>query len=171
MNQDDPPQDQDNQNGYQSASEYHDDQAEGQATDSTPGSHALEPSTVYCIQCGYNLTGAMIGSTCPECGRRVAPSFHGQTLPTSGWSIAALVLGICAIPSCVFYGIPAIICGGLGIFFAGKARAQVKAGESGGSSQGLATAGFICGIIGLCLGLLYFLIIACFFLAMFASRP
>ena len=165
MNQDDPPQDASGSSEYETISDHHD-----AAADSAPPA-ALEPSTVYCIQCGYNLTGAMIGSTCPECGRRVAPSFHGQTLPTSGWSVASLVLGICSIPACTIYGIPAIICGVLGIFFAGKAKSQIRSGQAGGSSQGLATAGFICGIIGLCLGLLYALIIAAIIIIAITTNP
>ena len=120
------------------------------------------PTSVYCVQCGYNLTGVAIGSTCPECGRTVAPSFHGQMLPTSGKAIASLVLGICSIPACVMYGIPAVICGCLAIFFAQKAKQQVDSGQASISSKSMATAGLICGIIGLCLGLLYVIGIAVF---------
>ena len=147
------------------------------ATDSMPPASndvipvSPEPTTVFCIQCGYNLTGITIGSTCPECGRAVAPSFHGQVLPTSGKAVASLVLGICSIPGCMLYGVPAIICGILGIFFANNARAQLKAGQAGGSTQGMATAGFVCGIIGLCLGLIYFGFIAVFFIFVVFANP
>lgn len=115
----------------------------------------LKPTSVFCVQCGYNLTGVAIGSTCPECGRVVATSFHAQMLPTSGKAITSLVLGICSIPVCILYGIPAIICGVLAIIFARIAKAQVEEGKAGSNSKGMATAGLICGIIGLGLGLLY----------------
>ena len=111
----------------------------------------VSPTSVYCIQCGYNLTGVAIGSTCPECGRTVAPSFHGQTLPTSGKAVASMVLGICSIIGCMFYGIPSLICGPLAIIFAILAKKQVARGEAGSSSAGMATAGLICGIVGVSL--------------------
>lgn len=114
----------------------------------------VTPTSVFCVQCGYNLTGVAIGSTCPECGRTVAPSFHGQMLPTSGKAIASLVLGICSIVGCVFYGIPSLICGPLAIIFALMAKRQVADAKAGGSSAGMATAGLVCGIVGLCLVLI-----------------
>lgn len=131
----------------------------------------LKATSVFCVQCGYNLTGVAIGSTCPECGRVVAPSFHSQMLPTSGKAITALVLGICSIPVCVLYGIPAIICGILAIIFARTAKAQIRAGEAGANSKGMAIAGLICGIVGLCLGLLYVGGIIVFVVLMASNHP
>lgn len=145
------------------------EQVPADPADYTPG--AIVPTSVFCVQCGYNLTGVAIGSTCPECGRTVAPSFHSQMLPTSGKAVAALVLGICSIPVCVLYGIPAIICGVLAIIFARVAKAQVSEGEASPTSKGMATAGLICGIIGLCLGLLYVGGIAVFFITMAVNHP
>jgi uncharacterized protein DUF4190 len=118
------------------------------------------PTSVFCVQCGYNLTGVAIGSTCPECGRTVAPSFHGQMLPTSGKAVASMVLGICSIVGCVMYGIPSLICGPLAIIFAIMAKKQVARGEAGSSSTGMATAGLICGIIGLTMVVLFIGLIA-----------
>jgi hypothetical protein len=174
MNQDDQPQDGLNQYETEPGSDQKPDDASESAQIPPASGYvkpiAPEPTTVFCIQCGYNLTSIPIGSTCPECGRAVAPAFHGQVLPTSGKSIASLVLGICSIPSCVLYGVPAIVCGILAIVFARKAKAQLKAGQAGGSTQSMATAGLICGIIGLCLGLIYFLGIAAFIgLAIYSS--
>ena len=122
-------------------------------------SNHVTPTSVFCVECGYNLTGVAIGSTCPECGRTVAPSFHSQMLPTSGKAVAALVLGICSIPLCLLYGIPSIVCGILAIVFNRKAKAQVVDGKVNPASKGMATAGLICGIIGLCLGISYIVII------------
>ncbi len=86
------------------------------------GKETLEATTVYCVQCGYNLTGVAIGSKCPECGRTVAPSFHSQTLPTSGKAVASMVLGICSIFGCGLYGLPSIVCGPLAIIFSVLAK-------------------------------------------------
>jgi len=127
---------------------------------------SVAPTTVYCVQCGYNLTGVAIGSTCPECGRTVAPSFHGQTLPISGKSVAALVLGICSIFMCMFYGLPAIIVGALAVIFANLSKKQVARGEAGGTSAGFATTGTVCGIIGIVLGVLYIAILIIIFASM-----
>ncbi len=107
------------------------------------------PTAVFCLHCGYNLTGVAIGSTCPECGTRVMPLFQGHLLPTSGKAVAAMVLGICSIVGCMFYGIPSLICGPLAIIFAIQAKKQISQGEAGSSSLGMATAGLVCGIIGL----------------------
>jgi len=119
------------------------------AQDPAMASSAVQPTLVFCVACGYNLTGVAIGSTCPECGRTVAASFHGQLLPTSGKAIASLVLGIVSIVGCIMYGIPSLICGPLAIIFSRLARRQINQGEAGGASASMATAGMICGIIGL----------------------
>lgn len=115
---------------------------------------APQPTTVFCIQCGYNLTSIAIGSTCPECGRPVAPSFHGQTLPTSGKAVTSLILGILSLPMCFCFGLPAVLLGISAIVFAIVAKKDVSAGRVGGASSGMAIAGLICGIIGLCMGLI-----------------
>ncbi len=125
------------------------------AAQTTHAGGSVTATTVYCIQCGYNLTGVAIGSHCPECGRLVVPSFHSPTLPTSGKAVASMVLGICSIAMCMFYGLPALICGPLAIAFSIMAKKQVERGEAGGASTGLATAGMVCGIVGLLLALLF----------------
>lgn len=131
----------------------------------------LTATTVFCVQCGYNLTGVAIGANCPECGRVVAPSFHSQMLPTSGKAITSMVLGICSIPMCVLYGVPAMICGVLAIIFSRIAKAQIQQGEAGANSKGMATAGMICGIIGLGLGLVYICIVGAFIIVAARSHP
>ncbi len=100
-----------------------------------------------------------------------APAYGSDlsTLPTSGMAIASLVLGIVSIPTCVLYGVPALICGPLAIIFSGSARKAVNEGRAGGSSLGLATAGKICGIIGLCLGAVFLILVIIGFATLFSS--
>ena len=80
-------------------------------------------------------------------------------LPTSGKAIASLVLGILAIPSCLFYGLPSFILRGLAIMFNRHAVTEIDAGLRNPSSRGLAKAGMICGIVGIGLGALYLILI------------
>lgn len=79
---------------------------------------------------------------------------------TSGKAIASMVLGIVSCLSfCLCYGIISIPCGILGIVFAKQAAADVAAGRAGHGGDGMAKAGKICGIIGLCLVVLYWLVV------------
>jgi len=104
---------------------------------------------VRCRQCGYNLTGVVIGSNCPECGTSTASAFGAIGQPTSGFAIASLVLGIVSIPGSCFYAVPGIVCGILAIIFSTFAKKQADAGGFSENTRGLAKAGMICGIIGL----------------------
>ena len=114
---------------------------------------------VGCLHCGYDLTGIAIGATCPECGTPVTPAFQSTTRPTSGKAIAAMVLGICSIPGCMLYGIPAIVCGILAIVFHVQAKQRIATGEFSPVSGSMAKAGLICGVIGLVLGTAYIVIV------------
>jgi len=85
-----------------------------------------------------------------------------QTLPSSGFAIASLVLGIISIPSCIFYGLPSLICGILAVIFAKNASRDVAAGRVSPGSASMASAGRICGWIGLGLTAVWGFIIALF---------
>ena len=81
---------------------------------------------------------------------------------TSGKAIASMVLGICSIVTCMGYGIIGMPCAILAIAFAKKARLAIQAGTAPASSQGMASAGKVCGWIGVVLNALtlaYLLII------------
>jgi hypothetical protein len=121
------------------------------------------PTGVRCSRCGYDLTGSKIGNVCPECGAPIAPSFAAAGQRTSGFAITSLVLGIVSIPVCFCYGIPSIVCGGLGITFWYLTKQQLERNEVGGASQSMALAGLICGIIGASLGVLYIVFIIVMF--------
>lgn len=74
------------------------------------------------------------------------PMDDGVGNSTNGLQIAGLVCGILAICSCCCYGIPAVILGIAGVICA------VQGNKNGKSSVG--TAGFVCSIIGLVLGVM-----------------
>lgn len=117
----------------------------------------LKATAVVCL-CGYNLTGAVIGGTCPECGRVVTlfPAGH----PLSAHAIAALVLGILSLMlnsfGCMCGGsVLGLPCGVLGLVFGAMARRQIQRGEPlDPGSGGLALAGLVCSGVGLALGVL-----------------
>jgi hypothetical protein len=113
---------------------------------------APKPSGLMCIRCGYNLTGTTIGGNCPECDTPIETSISNvQAGQASGKAIAALVLGIVSLPSCMFYGVPALILGGLSLVFGTMALNDVKRGLAPASAKQQAVAGMICG--GIAIGL------------------
>tara|TARA_R110002073_G_scaffold1715_3_gene12405 strand:- start:162460 stop:162936 length:477 start_codon:yes stop_codon:yes gene_type:complete len=115
---------------------------------------------IKCQSCGYDLTGVPIGQQCPECGNQVMP--FGTNNQTSGKAIASMVLGIISIVTCMGYGIIGMPCAILAIIFAKKARLAIRAGTAPASSKGMASAGRVCGWIGVVLNsfmLIYLLIV------------
>ncbi len=119
-----------------------------------PVPHPSLPPTlpdVRCVRCGYNLRGLTINHLCPECG---TPAWGSYTpYCTSGLAVASLVLGIIAIPGCLAYGIPAVICGILAVRFAKQADRQIEAGQASPASYSMSRAGRTCGWIGIGLSL------------------
>jgi len=89
-----------------------------------------------------------------------AAGYYGQPeAKTSGYAIASLILGIASIPTCICYGIPAIVCGILALVFSSSAVRAVAAGEAAESSLGMAKAGKICAWIGIALAVLFWVVI------------
>jgi hypothetical protein len=112
------------------------------------------------MSCGYEIVGVAVGGHCPECGS-VIRQFAVQGGQTQGKAIAALVLGICAIVmSCMTYGVAGLPCGILAVIFAKQARLAVQNGTAPVSSLGMATAGRVCGWIGLALSGVFLLLLA-----------
>lgn len=109
---------------------------------------------MFCNKCGANLPD---GTTfCPNCGTPLAnsgPVYPGYNpmqqpgypapvnQPGKGLAVAALVMGILS-----FLCFP-VITGALGIIFGGVAKSK-------GYQGGMATAGIVCGAIGIALWLL-----------------
>ena len=83
---------------------------------------------------------------------------HPQPLKSSGYAVASLVLGIASMPTCFCLGLPAIVCGILAIVFHKNAMRDIEAGVVSASSAGMAKAGRICGMIGIFLGIGYWVV-------------
>jgi len=107
-----------------------------------------------------------IGQACPNCGTPVGKARQAGG-NSSGKAIAALVLGICSIVGCLFYGVPGLVCGILAIYFARKVRQEIEAGEADLSAKGMSDAGRICGIIGTCLSALFVVLMIVYIIVFF----
>ena len=108
---------------------------------------------MFCDKCGAQIEA---GSTfCGTCGAPVAapaqPTYTAApaantAMPGKGLAIAGMILGIISL-LCFPY-----ITGTLGIIFGGIAKSK-------GCTSGMATAGIVCGVIGVALWLL--MLVAC----------
>lgn len=78
---------------------------------------------------------------------------------SSSKAIASMVLGIVSICTCILYGIPSLVCGILAVVFGGTARKMIATGQMPPSAAGQARAGRICGIIGIVLSVLYWVVL------------
>ena len=81
-------------------------------------------------------------------------------------AVAALVVGILALPCASLYGVPGVILGIVAIFLGLRSRGRIK--RSGGAIGGgaLAMAGLIIGLIGAVLGALWALFLFALYQAM-----
>jgi predicted RNA-binding Zn-ribbon protein involved in translation (DUF1610 family) len=129
---------------------------------------------VRCLSCGYSIVGVRIGERCPECGSMIN-QFGTTATQSSGRAITSMVLGIISIVTCFAYGLIGMPCAVLAIIFAKKARLAVQAGTAPATSLGMATAGRVCGWVGVGLNslalILFVVYIAVFFVAIFAGAP
>ena len=150
---------------------FPDDDEYGQtpeAVGASPSADAVPSSkVVYCTSCGVHLDNLRIGQPCTNCGVPVGSAQQGGTKSTSGKAIASLVLGICSIIGCLFYGIPGIVCGILAIYFARGNKRAVSKGDSPVASLGMSNAGNICGIVGLSLSILATVLMVAYFIFVF----
>ncbi|MGZ3899570.1 MAG: CCC motif membrane protein [Bacteroidia bacterium] len=94
-------------------------------------------------------------------------NFSGGTQPVPN-SVGALVLGILSIVFCWCYGLLAIILGIIAIVLANQGEKLYKVNPQAYtiSSYKNMKAGKICGIIGLCLGAVYLIIVVIYFVVL-----
>lgn len=83
------------------------------------------------------------------------PGMPGMPQKTSGMAIASLVTGILSIFPCCSIG----ILGVLGIVFGILARKNIEASNGTEKGLGLARAGLICGVVGLVLTVIYWILV------------
>lgn len=87
-------------------------------------------------------------------------TFNGMnTVPeqAKGFAIASMILGICAICFCWCYGIVGLACGIVGLVLAFSYK------KKNGFLKGMATAGFVCSIIGIALSVVVIIYFICVF--------
>ena len=87
--------------------------------------------------------------------------------PVEGRAIAALVVGILApVSAFVLLGVTGVLLGAVAVFLGLTARRRIK--QSGGAlgGGGMALAGWICGLVGIGLGLLWAVYLLGLFFAM-----
>lgn len=113
------------------------------------GRQTVRASALTCVRCDYNLTGMTIGGSCPECGAPVNDSIAGLGVGVSSRkAVASMVLGICALPSCLlFYGIPAFVLGILAVILGYSALRDIREGKVSATARSLAMTGIMCGRI------------------------
>lgn len=134
------------------------------------GGHQGSPEPFQCVNCGHNLSGTFVGQPCPECGApvRMVAGGGGQG---QGHAVASLVLGIVSIVGCMFYGLPGIICGPIGIVMGVIARRRIREGLSAPTSGSLAKAGLICSWIGTALSTIFIGFFVVMIIIAVASNP
>ena len=113
-----------------------------------PPPGGLQHAGFTCPFCAYDLTGAVIGGSCPECGAHITPTALTSTA-TNAMAVTSMVLGILSLALCIFYGIFTIILAPLGIIFGHIARGQIRSGRYSSGSASFALTGLICSYIGL----------------------
>jgi hypothetical protein len=83
---------------------------------------------------------------------------------------AVLVLGIISIVGCIFYAIPGVVCGIIAIVLHKKDKQIYLTNPSlYDASYKNSKAGYVCGIIGLSLSLLFVLILFIYFIFLFSA--
>ncbi len=110
----------------------------------------VQDSGYTCVECGYDLSGTAIGSVCPECGRPIVESLRSRESGSkkSSLPVTAMILGILSLVLCALIGPVAWYIGA-------KAREEIKTGGFDASAQGMATAGWVMGIIGTVICIFY----------------
>jgi hypothetical protein len=97
------------------------------------------------------------------------PAYSGGPAPaygypgaagTDGYAIASLTCSIIALPAIFCYGVPAIILGLVGFFLGRSALKRIRASGGAKGGHGVATAGWIIGLVAAVIGLLYIIVIA-----------
>lgn len=85
----------------------------------------------------------------------MSPGYGYYQPPNDGMAITSLVLGIAAIPAICCYGLPAVALGVTAVILGRVSLGRIRAGGGALGGAGLAQAGWITGLVGASLGLLF----------------
>jgi len=116
------------------------------------------PAPIPCANCGYDIRGTRIGEACPECGIMISLAPHRDA--ASGKAVASLVLGILSLVTCMYYGLPGLICGILALIYAKQVRRITDEGNASAISVSMGKAGRVCGMVGVILSSIFFVLMA-----------
>ena len=117
-----------------------------------PATTDLEhPKKLTCVSCGYDVTGIIEHSPCPECGTPV--NYAEASIPQSTRKAAiGMVLGILSTVTCIgygaFFGLPSAIAA---TWISILALSDIVNDRASWHSRSMAFAGLICGVLGLIL--------------------
>ena len=100
------------------------------------------------------------------------PGLFGQAArPTDRLAIAALVVGLSAVPGASILGVPGVILGSAAIILGLRARGRIKRSGGATAGAGLALAGIVAGGCGAVLGALWAFYLTLLYLAMTQTTP
>ena len=86
-------------------------------------------------------------------------------------AIAALVVGLSAVPGASFLGVPGVVLGIVAIILGLRARGRIKRAGGARGGGGFAVAGMIAGGCGAVLGALWAFYLTLLYLAMMQATP
>jgi hypothetical protein len=86
-------------------------------------------------------------------------------------AIAALVVGLTAVPGASVLGVPGVVLGFVAIILGFRARGRIKRSGGARGGGGLAVAGMIAGACGAVLGALWAFYLTLLYLAMMQTTP
>lgn len=111
------------------------------------------------------------GAPYPTFPATAGPYWGGARSGTDGFAIAALICALIGIPGFICYGVPGILLGGLGLIFGLVSRGRIRASNGYKSGSGLATAGWVIGLVDIVLGAGFLIVIIVFAVMQSSSTP
>jgi hypothetical protein len=87
------------------------------------------------------------------------PGYGYYQPPNDGMAITSLVFGIASFPAICCYGVPAVALGATALILGRMSLGRIRASGGTLGGHGLAQAGWITGLVGGSLGLLYMLFV------------
>ena len=104
----------------------------------------IGPTEFRCAQCGYDVSGSVVGGTCPECGKSIRESLCAAEsgAKTCGTATSSMVIGILAFATCGLLG-------PIAIWLYVNAKNEMTVGGFSRASHAMARAGLVLGIVSM----------------------